>query len=391
MLSHQLLYLVVTAPHLFSSLHLDTSDTLPASPCLSLTLPPPPQSVVHTIRARINSDAFRRHHGCATFQQVWHLFLRSAAADPPLDRSLLSELACDLEPGSSDPHAGGHKSLSPTSGAASPTTERGAPGRMRVSMLSRVDASRLPPPMANGRSSVPCLPSSSSAAQLLPHATPHLPHLRKSEQPKPEHAANGNSHAHACAHSSTQRSFEAHAERLRKRRLHAEAAEAAEAERQAQTAQRHAVATNNIAPQRRMDESTLRHALTVAFPQSEPLDDEEFGLLYRSLEDVTKRGYVTYTTFTSVFAPRRCERPDGGPSLHSYQGIHSWEPIPGGFISPSERDWTAYDARCVRRDDVSLQASGGSEDRSFHTLPLRFLFLSRECCLSRGSWLSVCL
>ena len=122
-----------------------------------------------------------------------------------------------------------------------------------------------------------------------------------------------------------------------------------------------------VPPPMKMDANVLRAALALTFPSAPPLSPAEFELVYRSL-DVTGRGNITLSTFSSVFAPRRCDRGEdrAGGEL-SYASLPSWSEAVGGYIARDEvGDDVTYDEehRRGRRDaSVDLQhGRGGRPD-----------------------------
>ena len=116
-----------------------------------------------------------------------------------------------------------------------------------------------------------------------------------------------------------------------------------------------------LPPPKLMDASALRAALALAFPGAPPLCDEEFELVYRSL-DSTGRGCITLSTFSSVFAARRCDKAEDGARVASYVALPTWSDIVGGYIPREElADDVTYDGdlRGRRAADVGLQHGHG--------------------------------
>ena len=109
-----------------------------------------------------------------------------------------------------------------------------------------------------------------------------------------------------------------------------------------------------------MDADMLRRALAFTFPEAPPLGDAEFAMVYRSLDSM-QRGYVTLSTFTSVFTPRRAdvekrERARGG-GVHAYQALPTWAETVGGYIG----DWYLGEDDRERLRKAGVVAAGQFE------------------------------
>lgn len=104
-------------------------------------------------------------------------------------------------------------------------------------------------------------------------------------------------------------------------------------------------------PQRKLDIHGLQAALAFTFPDGTALAENELHCVYRSL-DQTRRGHVTLSTFSSVFAPHRS---DQNGRQHYYQSLPTWGETVGGYIPKNEKELA------VKRN-VSLQhGKGGVE------------------------------
>ena len=95
----------------------------------------------------------------------------------------------------------------------------------------------------------------------------------------------------------------------------------------------HAIRTG--ATGKKLDSNGLRLALAVTFPEGKPLSDEEIDIVYRSL-DATNRGYVTLSTFSSVFSARRGDKQRARQQY--YQALPTWGETIGGYIPKNEKE-----------------------------------------------------
>ena len=116
---------------------------------------------------------------------------------------------------------------------------------------------------------------------------------------------------------------------------------------------RHATVARSgaLQPQRKLDLRGLQAALAFTFPDGTPLGEAELLCVYRSL-DQTHRGYVTLSTFSSVFAQHRR---DQDQATQYYQALPTWGDTIGGYIPKNEK---VVDAKRV----VTLQHGRAGEE-----------------------------